>query len=139
MHLSHSFDCLALCHTPKPIPLFHSLWSSFNAHASDCRHPQLSSMIGNSSSPHHSTSPFSVLTVAFSTLIVLSYRLPSPNLSCGKSCPSHQMDVIGVDHITNNMVSILYFSSPLFNLPTMHILATMAIVWYLPEQLSKSL
>src|SRR5258708_6335962 len=139
MHLSHSFGCLALCHTPKPIPLSHSFQSSFNVHASDCRHPQLSSTISNSSSPHHSTSPFSVLTVAFSMLIVLLYWWPSPNLSCGKSHLSHQTDVMGVDHITNNMVSIPYFSSPLFDQPTMHILAMMAIVWYLPEQLPKSL
>ena len=55
------------------------------------------------------------------------------------SCLSHQTDVTGVDHITNNMASIPYFSSPLFDLPTMHILAMMAIVWYLPEQLSKLL
>src|SRR5258708_14973668 len=108
MHLSHSFGCLALRHTPKPIPLSHSLWSSFDVHVSDCRHPQLSSVISNSSSLHHSTSPFSVLTVASSTLIVLSYWWPSPNLSCGKSCLSCQMDVTGVDHITNNMASILY-------------------------------
>src|SRR5260221_5141181 len=85
-----SFGCLVLCHTPKPIPLFHSLHSSFDARASDYRHPQLLSVTGNSSSPHHLISLFFVLTVASSTLIVLSFWCPLPILSCVKShlsCP----------------------------------------------------